>query len=503
MQLYLVRPGRAKKRSSWAGSARLRPLARDGVRQARDLVDLLGSFEVGALACGSALRCRQTLEPLASSLGRPLHVDDRLDRGVPADTLVARAAELGRRGAVLCLHRGELEHVVRRIGGVKRREVGARCERGAAWAIGGRPPVASYLPPALLGAASESGIRPLLLRPSRASRRSRSRVGQGPRVAVLDLGSTSFHLLVAEPLPDGTIRRVARERVMLRMGAELARCGAIRPRLVERSVAAVQALRAVAEDHGAEQLATVATAALRDATNGPAVLAGLQEALGGPVHVLSGEEEARVIYRAIRSRIALAATPTLGLDLGGGSLEVVVGEGDRVLFESTLPLGVARLHGEVEPADPWTTSDLRRLRGRLRRRLAPIAPEVKRLAPEACVAVGGTARAVGRLLVEPRGEPGRAARRRSLRGLEVDRKTIAGLARALAAASHDERIAWPGMSVDRTDLLPVGAEILRTTLRVLDQPRFALCDWGLREGVILELWGPGARRTGASTGPAA
>ena len=479
MQLYLVRPARSEKPAGWSGPGGLRPLTELGHAQANGLVELLGHVEVDAIACGPALRCRETLGPIAAALGKSIHIDDRLDRDADLADVVARVQELGERGAIVCLHRSGLLEALRSISGASVADLETRCERGAAWMIEGEPSQALYFGPRVRPAPTSNetiALERIQLRRPRRKRQPRS------RIAVLDLGSTSFHMLVAESTPDGGIRRITRERAMLRMGAELARSGGkLSKSAIANSIDTVRDLCSHAEVHKAEELIAVATAALRDAANGSRVISKLEDAIGGPIRVLTGLEEARIIFEAIRARIDLHGQPHVGLDLGGGSLELVVGNDEQILFEATLPLGVARMHGEIDPSDPHGEDDHRQLHHRLRERLGPIVEEVRSHQPVGCIAVGGTARALARLILRGSGRD-----RSEIRGLRVERRTLAALGRELAALSHEERLERPGVSSRRADLLPFGADILTGALSLLGMEELTVCDWGLREGVILE-----------------
>lgn len=480
MKLVLVRTARAVKRSDWTGPGGGRPLSDAGDKQAKGLVDLLGGTHVRAVACGPSLRSRQTLTPLANALGLPLQIDDRLDRDAPPAELMARVSALGEEGAVVCLHRGGLLAALEKTMGAGQADLESRCERGGAWIVEGDPAQATYFSPGRSGFPADDAIEPLASVP--LTGRKGRRPG-APRIAVLDLGSTSFHLLVAEWTADGTMQRIDRERVMLRMGAELARSGHIRKALLERSIEAVHELCDAAREWKAEQLVAVGTSALRDAKNGSTVVAALEEAIGGPIHLLSGEEEARIIFRAIRSRIDLGGRTHIGLDLGGGSLEVVVGNDHEILYEKTLPLGVARLHGLIDPADPHREKDLRKLRHILREALTPVAEEIRRFDAVGCVAVGGTARSVARVIARGKNNVGGS----SLRGLRISRRELDTLSRDLGACTMEERLRRPGVSPRRADLLPFGSEILNTALTLFGARGLTLCDWGLREGILLEL----------------
>jgi exopolyphosphatase/guanosine-5'-triphosphate,3'-diphosphate pyrophosphatase len=303
------------------------------------------------------------------------------------------------------------------------------------------------------------------------------------RVAVLDLGSTSFHLLVADASPTGKIERVVRRRSMLRLGATIAGEGAIPKPIASRAVEAARALRRVAEEYGADKLLPVATAALRDASNGAPLTDSIAKALGRPVRLLSGIEEARLIFAAFRHRIALRDAIALGMDLGGGSLELAVGDGFEVQWETTLPLGVTRLHGALALHDPLKRRERKQIEERVEEHLAASRKEVRARSPKLSIASGGTARALGQLVEE------RGAGRATNGGLRVARADLSRLADDLAQADHDERLRMPGIKRNRADLLPTGAVILDTLMESLSLRELLICDWGLREGVILEALG--------------
>lgn len=304
------------------------------------------------------------------------------------------------------------------------------------------------------------------------------------RLAVLDLGSTSFHLLVADAKGTGEIHRVSRRREMLRLGAAISDSGRIPKEARLRAVRAARELRAHAESFGVDRLIPVGTAALRDASNGSELRLRIEDALGEPIRVLSGEEEARLIFAAFRQRLPLGEGPALGLDLGGGSLELAVGDSFGVQWETTLPIGVTRLHGELVRSDPMRRRELKAIRRRVRDALEPHVAEVARRGTLPCIACGGTARALWRLVAGWRGAG-------ALDGdpLHISRDELSRLRERLVAASHDERLAMHGMKRRRADLLPTGAIIFETVVERLGVDGFELSDWGLREGVILEQLG--------------
>lgn len=466
MILYLVRHAKSYSRSAWVEADELRPLTPAGVLQAQAIATALEAESPARLISSPATRCHRTLDPLARRMRLRIELEPRLAEGADPRQALALVRELRDERVVICAHGDLIPELVARLAGNRIHEVPIPCHKGSFWRIepnGGR---ATYWLP-------------------RPASEMRAGVFGGPgtrRFAVLDLGSSSFHLLVADAEPGGALHRVGRERVMLRLGATLVEGGRIPRAVHERAVETVRQMRADAEQAEAQALLPVATAALREARNGPEVIADLSDALGTPVRLLSGQEEARLIFRALRQRLELGDAPVLGLDLGGGSLELAIGSRAGVEWESTLPLGTVRLHGELAPADPMKQGDVEAIRTRVRAELDPLLDEVQRRAPRRAVAIGGTVRALFRVIRTR--DPGNAVRI-PIEG-ELETREIAEWAERLARLTSRERLALPGISARRVDLLPTGAVIVATLAEGLGAERITVCDWGLREGVILE-----------------
>ena len=175
------------------------------------------------------------------------------------------------------------------------------------------------------------------------------------RVSILDLGSNSFRLLVADVASEGAIRPVLTARDFLRLGSEVASDGSLAEDVIERAVGAAGHLAGLAYRTGAEQSIAVATSAIRDASNCDEVVDRLQVAAGMPIRVIDGQEEARLSFLGVASSIALPPGPHLVLDLGGGSLELAVGSGATPVWTDSADLGVSRLiwrHGESGSSPP-------------------------------------------------------------------------------------------------------------------------------------------------------
>lgn len=304
------------------------------------------------------------------------------------------------------------------------------------------------------------------------------------RGSVLDLGSNSFHVLVADLDDDGGIVPVAREREMLHLGSVVAEHGHVPDDARRRAVDVVVHLTELAGRMGAQERLAVATSALRDAENGADVVAEMAAATETPIRVIDGDEEARLAYRGVRASIATDADPLLVLDLGGGSLELVVGSGPRIHWSASLDVGVSRLSAMVR-RDPPKGSDMKALRDHVREAVAPHRDRLAELAPEQVVAVGGTVRALARVVAAEE----RTWLPATLNQFPITSGEIAGLRDRLSDMDVDERADVPGMKSKRADRAHVAATILATALEALGLDGFTLSDWGLREGVLLEARG--------------
>jgi exopolyphosphatase/guanosine-5'-triphosphate,3'-diphosphate pyrophosphatase len=231
----------------------------------------------------------------------------------------------------------------------------------------------------------------------------------------------------------------------------------------------------------------LATAAIRDASNRPEVVARLERVVGTPIHVLGGDEEARLCFSGQRAGIWTGDGPVLGLDLGGGSFEIAVGDAHETTLAMSAPVGATRLQGELGTGDPLSATDRSAIRDRTVAALVPVRSALAgyRGVTTRTVVSGGTARALARLaMARIRGRTsGRAS---EVNQVELPTGQVAELASQLAVLDVRERLALPGMPARRAPMLPIGAAILETFAVELGVDHFVVSEWGLREGALLE-----------------
>ncbi len=291
------------------------------------------------------------------------------------------------------------------------------------------------------------------------------------RIAAVDIGSNTIHLIVTalgSTVNDLTI--LDRQVDLLRLGADVSVLGAIGPERAARTEQTLQAMAERARANGAQVILGMATEGVRAARNAPEMLASFSQALGTPIVLLSGMEEAALTYWGAVSDFGAGSTPQAVGDLGGGSCELVVGIGSRINWATSLPLGSGVLIDQVKPADPPSEADVLALATAARARLnipAPMPPL------DRITAVGGTATNIARLLSGLEGS-------QTLGRNDLDRAI--GLLRSAPSATLSQRT---GIDQERIRILVGGTVAWREILTWLDCDIMQSSIRGVREGAII------------------
>ncbi len=302
------------------------------------------------------------------------------------------------------------------------------------------------------------------------------------RIAALDVGTNSFHLLIVDARADGTFVPLAREKEMLRLGDAVSRDGRVPESDARRAIATISRFHSLAEAARCEEFVACATSAIREADNGGELVDRIRSETGVEVRVITGAEEARLIFDAIRASVVIEAAPALGFDLGGGSVEVMVGDQGGLCWSSSAKLGVARLTAELVRDDPPSAADLRRLRDRFTAGLAPLAANVAAFEPAMAVGSSGTLCTLARMV---------AARRSgsvpvSVNQLRFERSELLGVHHDLLAVPTPARARLAGLDAGRADIIPAGSVFLLTAMELFGFDSLTVSDWALREGIVLD-----------------
>ncbi|NGO80630.1 Ppx/GppA family phosphatase [Streptomyces sp. YC504] len=317
------------------------------------------------------------------------------------------------------------------------------------------------------------------------------------RLGVLDVGSNTVHLLVVDAHPGARPLPAHSHKADLRLAQLLDRTGAISPEGVDRLIATVKEALEAAEDKGCEDVLPFATSAVREAGNADEVLARVRDETGVDLQVLSGEEEARLTFLAVRRWFGWSAGKLLVLDIGGGSLEIAYGIDEEPDAAVSLPLGAGRLTAGWLPGDPPDPQDVKALRRHVRAQIARTVGEFSRFGnPDHVVATSKTFKQLARLAGAARSAEGLYVQR------ELKRKSLEDWVPQLAARTEEQRAELPGVSEGRAGQLLAGALVAEGAMDLFGVETLEICPWALREGIILrrldQMAAPGATAQGAT-----
>ncbi|MFF4397969.1 Ppx/GppA family phosphatase [Streptomyces sp. NPDC001480] len=300
------------------------------------------------------------------------------------------------------------------------------------------------------------------------------------RLGVLDVGSNTVHLLVVDAHPGARPLPAHSHKAELRLAQLLDGSGAIGAEGVDKLAGVVRDALQAAEDKGVEDLLPFATSAVREASNADEVLAHVQDTTGVELQVLTGEEEARLTFLAVRRWFGWSAGKLLVLDIGGGSLEIAYGIDEEPDTAVSLPLGAGRLTAGWLPGDPPDPERTRALRRHVRTEIARTIGEFTRFgAPDHVVGTSKTFKQLARIAGAARSADGLYVQR------ELKRESLEAWVPRLASMTADQRAELPGVSDGRAGQLLAGALVAEAAMDLFGVENLEICPWALREGVIL------------------
>jgi exopolyphosphatase / guanosine-5'-triphosphate,3'-diphosphate pyrophosphatase len=301
------------------------------------------------------------------------------------------------------------------------------------------------------------------------------------RLGVLDIGSNTGHLLVvdahggAAPLPAYSYKEP------LRLAEHLDERGAVTGDGMDALVGFVSQALEVAEDKGCEEILGFATSAIRDAANNDEVLKHMHEQTGVEVGVLSGEDEARLTFLAVRRWFGWSSGRLAVFDIGGGSLEIAAGADEAPDVAQSLPLGAGRITRDWLREDPPSPEAVREVRRWVRAEIARDAGALLRSgSPDHAVGTSKTFRSLARVCGAAPSAEGMLVRR------VLPAKVLAEKLPDLAAMTNAEKAHLPGVSANRAHQILAGALVADAVMDIFGLPQLEICPWALREGVILE-----------------
>ena len=305
--------------------------------------------------------------------------------------------------------------------------------------------------------------------------------GTPPRFAAIDVGTNSIRLVVAEVEPDGNYRVLDEEREMSRLGRGFFATGRLGRAPMERTLEALCKMKAIADGFGVQELRVVATAAVREATNGREFRSEARRRCGVRLEVISSEEEAQLAYRSVSRHFPLGEHSIAVVDIGGGSVEVVLATGGIINQVHSLALGAVRLTERYMKSDPLKDKHRKKLR-------RAIDKEIKKqigrppFAAEVMIGSGGTFTNLGEMV-----QCEREGRSSAIRGYSMTRADLDRLLDRLLETPLGARRNLCGLNPKRPDIIVAGAAAVARLAKRLGTQRIVINDRGIRDGLLVSM----------------
>jgi len=303
------------------------------------------------------------------------------------------------------------------------------------------------------------------------------------RVAILDLGTNSTRLLIADVDPAGRLEEVERRSAVTRLGEGVDDQGRLKPAAIDRVCVALDAYAKLIRGAGCQAARAVMTSAVRDAANGPEFVSLVNDRYDVDARAITGDEEARLTFRgAMSERDVHTTASTLVVDVGGGSTELIVGAADQISFHVSLQAGVVRQTERHLPSDPPTATQLLALRREVRALIKRHVPPGERRRATQAIAVAGTA--VSCAAIDQGLRDYDSAR---VQGYPVDLATCRLLLARVAGIPLAARRTIRGLHPDRAPTIIAGIAILVEVLESFGLPGFEASEHDILRGAALEL----------------
>jgi exopolyphosphatase / guanosine-5'-triphosphate,3'-diphosphate pyrophosphatase len=302
------------------------------------------------------------------------------------------------------------------------------------------------------------------------------------RIAAIDIGTNSIHMIVVKVRPDLSFEVIDREKDMVRLGAGGLDGRNLTPTAMSAALQTLTKFRRLAESNKVDEIIAAATSATREAENGGDFIAEVGRQTGIRIRVISGTEEARLIHLAAGYGVDVGGNTAVVIDIGGGSVEITLGTATHLHVGRSFKTGVIRLTERFVRTDPLSAHDERRLVKYLNREMGAYIEQIARSGFDRVIGTSGTILSLGAVaLTEEEGAPPQ-----DLRNQRVPAKALRRLRKRLVAADIEERLHMPGLDPRRADLSVAGSVLLDTILRGLGAEDLTLCDLALREGLVLD-----------------
>ncbi len=302
------------------------------------------------------------------------------------------------------------------------------------------------------------------------------------KIAVVDIGTNSIHMVLTEIDPDGSYKILDQFKDMTRLGDGTFQSRSLSAEAIKRDLNVLRNLTTLARNKGYDRIVMAATSAVREARNGGAFVEQVAGQTGIRVRVITGQEEARLIYFGVRHSMDLTAHPSLLIDVGGGSVELISRNNKKIFEGQSLKLGAIRLKDQFLARGPLTKTKVRNLERTIDVELRAALESLKNTQFDRLIASSGMAGNLAEIIYLHR--TGMPIPQLNMATLTL--KEVRAIENLLATSSLKARLAIPGIDPRRVDTLLPATAVIRNLMELVGHKEVTISDMAMREGLIYD-----------------
>ncbi len=304
------------------------------------------------------------------------------------------------------------------------------------------------------------------------------------RIAIIDLGTNTFNLLIVEVNPDKTCQSLFNKKISVKLGEGGINKGIIEPIPFQRGIDAIKIYKEITKKYKVEKVVAFATSAIRGASNGNLFLNKVEQETAIEIKIISGDKEAELIYYGVREAVKMTDELSLIIDIGGGSTEFIITNKDKIFWKHSFLLGAARLLDKFAISDPITKKEIQTLQAYLNGELKPLFEAVKKLPVTELIGASGSFDSLADMIISRFYSPDILGNETeysfNLDDCEIIYETIIRSTKA-------ERLKMKGLVEMRVDMMVISCILIRFIIESLEIKKMRLSTYSLKEGVLHEL----------------
>lgn len=298
-------------------------------------------------------------------------------------------------------------------------------------------------------------------------------------IAVIDLGTNTFNLLIANQAGEF----VYKEKTQVKLGKDGISKGIIAAEAFQRALDAMMCFKKSIEAFGTSKIIAVGTSALRNAANARELITKISTATGIDVQVISGEKEAEYIYEGVKRAVPIGKRPSLVVDIGGGSVEFIIGDESGIFWKGSFEIGAQRLVDLFHHTEPMEKQAIKALFAFLKEQLKPVAENIKKYVPKILIGSSGTFDTLAEIDIQKRGLQ---IQYKDKKEYEMSIEEYAALYTQIIEKTREERMAIPGMIEMRVDMIVVACCLIQFMIQEFDLQKICISAFSLKEGVLFQ-----------------